>query len=125
VTVDRDAVAEPEEEAAAAARRKVWEVRCRVVVGRVREVVAVECGCLGDRTGIEENCLHRTDVVSAKRSTVPRTKTAGRCMECSVSVPVKTEASSDDPNCAGPNYGTHAALRHTKSQSANSVYSIE
>jgi hypothetical protein len=77
VTVDRDAVAEPEEETA---RRSVWEERCRV--GRVR------CGWLGDRTGMEENNLRRTDVVPAKRSTALR-----MCMECSVSfVPVRTQA---------------------------------
>jgi hypothetical protein len=74
VTVDRDAVAEPEEEETA--RRCVWEERCRG---------AVECGRLGGRTGMEENSLHRTDVVPAKRSTALRMKTAGRCMECSVS----------------------------------------
>ena len=34
---------------------------------------------------MEENGLHRTDVVPAKRSTALRIKTAGRCMECGVS----------------------------------------
>jgi hypothetical protein len=72
VTVDRDAVAEPEEkeeEEEETARRSVWEERCS--------------GCLGDRTGmVEDNSLHRTDVAPAKRSTALRTKTAGRCMEC-------------------------------------------
>ena len=73
MTVDRDAVVEPEEEEEEAeeetARRSVWEERCAGLV---------ECGCLGDTIG-----LHRTDVVPAKRSTALRMKTAGRCMECS------------------------------------------
>jgi hypothetical protein len=30
---------------------------------------------------VEENGLHRTDVVPATRSTALRTRTAGRCME--------------------------------------------
>lgn len=80
MTVDRDADAELEEEEETAWRSGVWEEKCRGVE-RVREVV-----CLGDRTGMEENSLHRTDVVPAKRSTALR-----MCMECSVSfVPVRT-----------------------------------
>lgn len=85
VTVDRDAVAEPEEEEEEedeeeeerVRRRSVWEERC--VVGQVlREVVV----CVGDRTGMEENNLHRVDVAPAKRNTALRMETAGRCMEC-------------------------------------------
>ena len=83
VSVDREAAAEPEERGEEeTARRRVWEERCSGVVGRVRQ-----CGRLvlvGDRTGMDENSLHRTDVVPVTRSIALRMKTAGRCMECSV-----------------------------------------
>jgi hypothetical protein len=101
VTVDRDAVAGPkeeEEEEEETVRRSVWEERCR---------------CLDDRIGMEENGLHRTDVVPAKRSTALRMKTAGWCMECSAEFRASQDSAKasrrrrgcDDPNSAGPDYG--------------------
>ena len=97
VTVEGDAVAEPgeeeeEEEEEETVRRSVWEERCRRV-GRVRVVV---CLGPGDRTGMEENSLHRTDVVPAKRSTALRMKIAGWCMECSCVSFVPVNEDSDE-----------------------------
>ena len=113
MTVDREAVAEPEEEGEEdeeeTARGSVCEERCSV--GRL------ESGCLSDGTSMEENSLHRTEVVPAKRITALRMKTAGRCMECSV----RSQASEcDHPNSAGPDYG-HAALRHTVTTKSDQI----
>ena len=108
VTVDRDAVAEPKEEEELeeeeeTVRRRVKEERCRCL------------GCDRIGPGIEENGLHRTDAVPAKRTTALRVKTAGWCMECSAEFRASKDSAEargcaarrvcDDPNSAGPDYG--------------------
>lgn len=92
VTVDRDAVAEPTEEEELeeeeeTVRRRVKEERCRCL------------GCDRIGPGIEENGLHRTDAVPAKRTTALRMKTAGWCMECSAEFRA-SEGSAEARGCA-------------------------